>query len=211
MAQPARSKMLNSTDSPVEGTHTVKVWDVSVRVFHWSTAALVFVAYFTTGGARAVHFDAGYIVLGLAILRIIWGLIGSHHARFTSFVRGPREVLAYLRSLHVGQARRYLGHNPAGAAMIVLILMLLIIVPVSGWLSTTDAYFGVPWVDHLHHMSGNLLMILVGVHVCGVIVSSYLHRENLLLAMITGRKRRVLATEAQGEHQFASFARGNLR
>lgn len=190
--------------------HTVKVWDGFVRTFHWTTAGLVFLAYFTTDGPRVVHFDAGYAVFALALLRLMWGLVGPPYARFSSFVRGPRDVVAYLQSLREGHPRRYLGHNPAGAAMIVIILLLLVIVPVSGWLSTTDAYFGVPWVDHLHHMSGHLLMILVGVHVAGVVVSSWLHRENLIIGMITGRKQRFLRCEIQGEDRATFVARGGL-
>jgi cytochrome b len=97
-------------------------------------------------------------------------------------------VLRYLTLLQAGRAPRHLGHNPAGGAMIVALLGLLIIVSISGWLSQTDAYFGVPWVDHLHHISAYLLLGLIGLHVVGVIISSWLHRENLVLAMITGRK-----------------------
>ena len=187
-----------------EGTHTIPVWDPFVRLFHWSTAALVLTSYFTTDGPRAVHFATGYAVFGLVVLRLIWGMIGSRHARFGDFVRGPREVAGYLRSLSRGEPEPYLGHNPAGGAMVVIILLLLILVPISGWLSQTDAFFGVPWVDHLHHISGHLLIILAGVHVCGVLLSSYLHRENLILAMMTGRK----ANQVQGEHGSATLARG---
>lgn len=194
-----------------EGAHTVAVWDPFVRLFHWSTAVLVLTAYFTTDGPREVHFAAGYAVFGLVTLRLLWGVVGSRHARFHSFVRGPQEVLGYLRSLWEGRPEPYVGHNPAGGAMVVVMLLLLMIVPVSGWLSQTDAFFGVPWVDHLHHMSGHLLIILAGVHVCGVLVSSYVHRENLILAMVIGRKPGHVADKVQGEHRSSALARGKAR
>lgn len=145
-------------------------------------------AFLTTDDARPLHEFAGYAVLVLVVARLVWGIVGTQHALFISFIAGPRAVLRYLVLLRYGRAPRHLGHNPAGGAMIVALLALLTIVAGSGWLSETDAYFGVPWVDHLHHISAHLLIGLVGLHVAGVIVSSWLHRENLVLAMITGRK-----------------------
>ncbi len=167
---------------------TVPVWDHFVRVFHWSLAILVLIGYFTTDDGRALHHLAGYAVLLLVAARIVWGVIGPQHARFANFVTGPRTVLAYLRALRSGRAPRHLGHNPAGGAMILVLLGFLVVVAGSGWLSETDAFFGVPWVDHLHHLSAHLLLVVIGLHVAGVVVSSWLHRENLLLAMPTGRK-----------------------
>lgn len=170
------------------GDPTIPVWDRFVRLFHWSTAGLILLTFLTTDDARWLHEFAGYAVLVLIAARIAWGFVGTHHARFVSFVAGPRAVVRYLLSLRDGRASRYLGHNPAGGAMIVALMLLLVIVSGSGWLSQTDAYFGVPWVDHLHHVSAHLLLGLIGLHVGGVIVSSWLHRENLVLAMMTGRK-----------------------
>ncbi|MGH7153726.1 MAG: cytochrome b/b6 domain-containing protein [Acetobacteraceae bacterium] len=165
------------------------VWDRFVRLFHWSIVALVLLAWSTTDGPRAVHEDAGYAVLVLVALRLAWGLMGTPYARFVGFVHRPRTVMRYLTALCEGRAPRYLGHNPAGGAMIVVLLTLLVVASGSGWMSQTDAWFGVPWVDRLHHVSSHLLIIMAGIHVAGVIVSSWLHRENLVLAMITGRKR----------------------
>jgi len=167
---------------------TVPVWDRFVRLFHWGTAGLVLLAFLTTDDARRLHELTGYAVLGLIAARVVWGIVGTRHALFISFIAGPRAVLRYLMLLRDGRAPRHLGHNPAGAAMIVVLLVLLAIVSGSGWLSETDAYFGVPWVDHLHHISAHLLLGLIGLHIAGVVVSSWLHRENLVLAMITGRK-----------------------
>lgn len=164
------------------------VWDPFVRIFHWCTVGLVVVAFFSDAD-RAVHDTAGYAVLALVLARIAWGLVGSAHARFSDFIAPPGRILAYLRDIPAGRARRYIGHNPAGGAMIVALLTLLLVTVGSGWLSETDAFFGISWVSRLHDRSAYLLLALVGLHVLGVVVSSVLHRENLLLAMITGRKQ----------------------
>jgi cytochrome b len=179
---PNRSAWIDAYDA------SVPVWDRFVRVFHWATAVLVLIAYLTTDDARALHEMAGYAVLALVSARVVWGLIGTRHARFVNFVAGPRAVMAYLSDLAHGRAPRYLGHNPAGGTMIVVLLALVLVVAGSGWLSETDAFFGVPWVDHLHHISAHVLLVLIGLHVAGVAISSWLHRENLVLAMLTGRK-----------------------
>jgi cytochrome b len=168
------------------------VWDPFVRIFHWCTVGLVAVA-FVSDASRPVHDTAGYLVLTLVLVRLTWGLVGSQHARFSDFLVSPGRILGYLRDLATGRARRFLGHNPAGGAMIVALLALLLITAVSGWLSETDAYFGVSWVSHLHHRAAHILLVLAGLHIVGVAVSSLLHRENLLVAMITGRKRTELA------------------
>jgi cytochrome b len=173
--------------TPVMTDRPVRVWDPFVRLFHWGTVAL-FATAFLSSDSQWLHQPAGYISLGLVLLRLVWGLVGSRHARFSDFVTHPRTVLAYLQDLRHGRARRYLGHNPAGGAMVVVLLAMLVIVGVSGWMTTTDMFFGVSWVDHLHHRAAHLLLILVGLHLAGVVISSLLHRENLIRAMVTGRK-----------------------
>jgi len=165
----------------------VRVWDRFVRLFHWGTVAL-FATAFLSPDDKALHEPVGYVLLALVMLRIGWGFVGPRHARFTNFLASPAAVLRYLRLLRQGRAPRYLGHNPAGGMMIVLLLVMLVVVAGSGWMTETDRWFGVPWVDHLHHISAKLLLVLVGLHLTGVIVSSGLHRENLVRAMITGRK-----------------------
>ena len=166
---------------------TIPVWDRFVRVFHWTTVTL-FATVFLTAHIQWIHQPLAYAILVLVLARVAWGFVGSRHARFTDFVRHPRTVRAYLTDLRHGRARRYLGHNPAGGAMVVAILVMLLVVIGSGWLSETNRFYGVPWVDHLHHISAHLLLLMIGVHVLGVLVASVQHRENLIRAMITGRK-----------------------
>jgi cytochrome b len=168
---------------------SVKVWDPFVRVFHWSLAILFLVAYATGDAIEKVHIAAGYAIAGLVAARIVWGFIGPRHARFSSFVRPPREVLGYLRDVALLRAPRYIGHNPAGGAMIIALLAALIGTAITGYMMTTDAYWGAKWVEEVHETLANLTMGLVVAHVLGVLVASFEHRENLVKAMITGRKR----------------------
>ena len=168
---------------------TVKVWDPFVRVFHWSLAALFLLAYATGDEVQNVHIAAGYAIAGLLALRIVWGLVGPCHARFSDFVRSPRAVLAYLRDVALLRAPRYLGHNPAGGAMVVALIVMLIGTCTTGYLMTTEAYWGSDALEEMHEVFANLTIGLVVVHVLGVLVASFEHRENLVKAMISGRKR----------------------
>ena len=168
---------------------TIKVWDRFVRVFHWSLATLFLVAYATGDEVEKVHIAAGYAIAGLVGARILWGFIGPPHARFSSFVRRPREVFEYLRDVALLRAPRYIGHNPAGGAMILALLAMLIGISITGYMMTTDAYWGAKWVEEVHETLANLTIGLVVIHVLGVLVASFEHRENLIKSMITGRKR----------------------
>ncbi len=180
----ARSGAIDRTPAAA----TVRVWDPLVRIFHWSLVTSFAVAWFAEEG-EWLHEWAGYIVLGLVGFRILWGFIGPEHARFTSFVPSPAQALAYLRDMVMLRARRHLGHNPAGGAMIVMLLAMLLLTSGSGWLMITDAFWGVEWVEELHETVANLTVVLIFAHVAGVVISSLAHRENLVKAMVTGRKR----------------------
>jgi cytochrome b len=165
----------------------VRVWDPLVRLFHWSLAAAFAIAFLSEEGER-LHDAAGYVVLGLIGFRLVWGLVGSEHARFTDFVPSPRRLVGYLAGLVRGRPERYLGHNPAGGVMILLLLTAVLVTAGSGWLMTTDRFWGTEWVEELHEGAAYAALALVGAHVLGVLVSSLLHHENLVRAMITGRK-----------------------
>ncbi len=169
---------------------TVKVWDPFVRVFHWSLATLFLVAYLTADEIEKVHIAAGYTIAALVALRIVWGFVGPAHARFSNFVHSPRATLSYLRDVALLRAPRYIGHNPAGGAMIVGLLVTLTGTCITGYMMTTEAYWGAKTVEEIHEVLANLTVGLVIFHVLGVLVASFEHRENLVKAMITGRKRR---------------------
>ena len=169
---------------------TVKVWDPFVRVFHWSLATLLLLAYVTGDEMEQVHIAAGYTIAGLLALRIVWGFVGPAHARFSDFVRSPGAVLGYLRDVVLFRAPRYLGHNPAGGAMIIALLVMLVATSITGIMMTTDAFWGAKWIEEIHAAFANLTVGLIVFHVIGVLFSSFEHGENLVKSMITGRKRR---------------------
>lgn len=168
---------------------TIKVWDLFIRVFHWSLVALFATAYLTGDEIERVHIAAGYAIAGLLVLRIVWGFIGPPHARFANFVRSPRAAVGYLRAAVRLQPRRYIGHNPAGALMVVTLISMLAMTCVTGYLMTTDAYWGSKLVEDVHGALANGTVALVVLHVLGVLAASLEHRENLAKSMFTGRKR----------------------
>ncbi|OSQ48286.1 cytochrome b/b6 domain-containing protein [Thalassospira alkalitolerans] len=171
-------------------TAAVKVWDPMVRIFHWGLATSFVVAWVTGDEWDALHHWAGYAAAGLIAFRLIWGVIGSRYARFTQFIQSPSKTIAYLKDIVTGRENRYLGHNPAGAAMILALLAAMAGCALTGWMYTTDAYWGVNWVEQTHKFLANALLALVLLHLGGVLLASMRHHENLIRAMITGRKRR---------------------
>jgi len=170
-------------------TERVRVWDGFVRLFHWSLVAGIATAWLTADGPKLLHQGVGYAIAGLVALRVVWGLIGPRHARFADFIRGPRAVLAHLRDLRAGRGRRHLGHNPAGGAMILALLMTVAGTALTGWLQTTDAFWGSSAMEEVHEALATLILALAGLHVAGVLVESLRHHENLVLSMLTGTKR----------------------
>ncbi|MBS0571540.1 MAG: cytochrome b/b6 domain-containing protein [Proteobacteria bacterium] len=170
-------------------TGTVRVWDPFVRIFHWTLVSAFFGAYLLGEDGGTVHQWLGYTVLGLVALRIVWGVIGTPHARFANFIPSPRRLLAYAKDLAARREARHLGHNPAGAVMIVALLLTVAATGITGWLQTTDAFWGSQVMEDVHEVFANTMLALIGLHVAGVLYSSLRHRENLVRAMFTGRKR----------------------
>ena len=167
---------------------TVKVWDPVVRVLHWSLAIVV-LANFVNEGGDPPHHWLGYAALALIGARFVWGWIGSAHARFSDWVRGPRAVGVYLSERLSGRSRRQLGHNPGAAVMMVALLAGVTLVGVTGWLQTTDWFFGEQWLETLHEVLAWTILVMVGLHVVAAIAESIHYRENLIASMIHGRKR----------------------
>jgi cytochrome b len=168
----------------------VAVWDLPLRVSHWTLAVSVPLAWLTANIFDTVHEIAGYTALGVVAFRIVWGFAGSRYARFAHFLRRPVTVARYLwRLVTRGRTGRYIGHNPAGAAMAVALLLLTAISCISGWMQITERWFGVEWVERLHAWSSHAVLVFAVVHVLAVLLMCVLQRENLVMAMITGRKR----------------------
>lgn len=208
----------------------IQVWDPLVRLSHWTLVIAFFTAYFTEDDFLTQHVWAGYVVGIIICVRLLWGFIGTKHARFADFVRPPATIFRFLRNHLTHRTKPYLGHNPAGGIMIVALLVSLAGVvssglvlyaiekqagPLAGWvadntstpmpslIATANANGNErngrqehehdareEFWEEFHEVFTNLTLLLIGLHVAGVVLSSYLDRENLILAMITGRKRR---------------------
>jgi cytochrome b len=208
------------TSKPLRVANEVRVWDPLVRIFHWSLVAAFAIAWLTGDEESRPHELAGYAILGLVLVRIVWGFIGTRYARFSDFVYRPSTVLGYAREMLAGKPRHYLGHNPLGGMMVLALLVSLLAAGVTG-LALQGAEQGTGplasltagttvtmpsliakavadddeedegkeeiW-EELHEIFANLTLLLVALHIAGVIIGSLMHRENLVRAMLTGRK-----------------------
>jgi cytochrome b len=138
---------------------------------------------------QSLHQPIGYAILALVAARIVWGFIGSRHARFSDFLRSPPATLAHLRGLLTATAPRVLGHNPLAGVMILALPAMLLATGASGWLMTTGTFRSAEWLEELHEALASLTLALVGLHILAVLVMSAVDGENLVRAMISGRKR----------------------
>ena len=178
----------------------IKVWDLPLRIFHWLLVAGFVIAYLTEDDLLTVHVWAGYLVFGLLLFRLVWGFIGNDYARFSNFLCSPVKSVVYVKEVVALKSKRYLGHNPAGAAMILLLLISLLLTTLTGF-----AVYGADqgagplaniigsrneklW-EEAHEFLANLTLVLVFVHIAGVVVESFIHRENLAKAMWHGYKK----------------------
>lgn len=185
----------------------IRVWDPLVRLFHWGLVLSFAVAYLVEDDWLPVHIVAGYLILGMLTFRLVWGLVGTRHARFNDFVRGPSTVFAYLKAMFAHQARRHIGHNPAGGAMVIALLLCLLATGLSGMAVYGYQEFMGPFagllselpnsvgrgIEAVHEVLANLTMLLVATHIAGVLLASIQHRENLVHSMITGCKRKEIS------------------
>ena len=191
----------------MQSENKIKVWDPLVRVFHWTLVSAFFIAYFTEEDFLSLHVWAGYTVLAAILIRLVWGFVGSRHAKFSDFVTSPRVAFTYLKDTLMLKAKRYIGHNPAGGLMIIAILVSLLITTVTGiavygaeehagpmatWFSQNTELWESVW-EETHEFFANFTLFLVIVHVGGVMVESLIHKENLVKAMWDGLKRRELS------------------
>ena len=187
-------------------TTEIKVWDPLIRTGHWLLATAVIIAWFVDEPLW-LHTWLGYIAIALILVRIVWGFVGPDYARFASFVRGPRVTFSYFADLIRFSSKRYLGHSPAGAVMIVALLVMVTVTAVTGMASLAATRGEGPlagiitkveraneedqelFIEEVHETAANVTMVLVLLHIAGIALASVAHRENLVAAMITGRKR----------------------
>jgi cytochrome b len=168
---------------------SVRVWDPAVRAFHWGLATSTLVAWLTSDEWKSAHIWVGYLATALVAFRIVWGFIGSPAARFRSFLHAPVEVVRYIADMATSREKRYLGHNPAGGMMIIALIVTVFLLCVTGWMQTLDRFWGDEWLEEVHELLADGLLVLIAAHVAGVLMASWRHRENLVLAMLSGWKR----------------------
>ena len=177
----------------------VNVWDLPLRIFHWLLVAGFVVAYLTEDELLTVHVWAGYLVFGLLLFRLVWGFIGNNYARFSNFLCNPIQSIVYIKDLVAFKSKRYVGHNPAGAAMIILLLLALLMTVITGFAvygadkaAGPLAFIGSSnekmW-EEVHEFFANVTVILVIAHIIGVAIESFIHRENLAKSMWHGFKK----------------------
>ena len=216
------------------GKETVKVWDIFVRIFHWSLVVAFVIAYLTAEEENLLHIYSGYAVLGLITFRVFWGIVGTRYARFTNFIYSPFKVIRYLKSTLTGHPEYFLGHNPAGGYMVIALLTSLFVVTISGLkiyaieegrgplagentplvpienaYADRDEYedefefekeheypehenYGEDeeeYWEEIHEVSTNITLVLILLHIAGVFISCHVHKENLIKAMVTGKKK----------------------
>ena len=176
----------------------VAVWDGFVRTSHWVVFVGVVIAWFSHGGLLAAHRIAGYVVAAFIFARLAWGFVGGRYARFAGFVPHPARLVAYLGALLRRREPRFIGHNPAGGAMIVILLAALIAISTTGFLIDTPGWRDYRPLREWHAALSDVLMVLVIVHVLGVLYASVRHRENLVGSMFTGSKERRETDGASG-------------
>lgn len=195
--------LLSRDDTREPPSGMVRVWDPLVRLFHWGLAASFAIVFLTEDDLLAVHVWTGYAILGLIVVRLLWGFVGSRHARWPDFVKEPSEIIAYLKDAVRFRAARYLGHNPVGGAMAVALMVCLTATgltglavygaqELSGPLAPLLSDLSEEWahtLEEVHEVLANLTLLLVFLHLAGVALTSLQHRENLVRAMITGIKR----------------------
>ncbi len=182
--------------------NSIRVWDLPVRLFHWLLTLSILGLFITVQlGSEWMewHKRLGYVALGLVLFRVVWGFVGSHHARFATFVRKPSTVIAYAKSLRAGGAKQFLGHNPLGALSVIALLACVGFQAVSGLFANDDIDFQGPYASMvskawsnrltgLHKLNSDLLLILLGLHLAAIAYYVFFKRENLLKAIVTGEK-----------------------
>ena len=214
----------------MDNTRSIKVWDIAIRVFHWTLLGCYAIAFISSENIMKVHVIFGYIVLFLVLFRILYGFVGTKYARFSNFLYPPAQIVDYLKGLLIGRPKHYIGHNPAGGFMIVILLLSLLSLTLTGLKAygvkghgplakheisfMTNAFADSDdkenhdehdsrkrhskknnrtekdefW-EEVHETTAYFTLFLVSIHIMGVLVSSLVHRENLIKAMITGRKQ----------------------
>lgn len=166
------------------------VWDLFVRVFHWTLVGTVLLNQFVLEEGEPPHEWAGYLAAALVVARVVWGFIGSRHARFSDFFPTPSRLRRHVRAMRAGHPEHHWGHNPLGALMMFLLMGFVLALGVTGWMQGLDAFWGEEWLQELHEVLANALLMSAGLHAASAIVMGRIERTRLVKAMVTGVKER---------------------
>lgn len=167
-----------------------RVWDPFIRIFHWSLVTCVVLNQFVLEDGKTSHEWVGYTASALVLARVLWGFVGTRHARFSDFFPTPTRLLKHLQALQRGEIPHHEGHNPLGALMMLALMALVLALGATGWMQTTDAFFGEEWLMELHEALASGLLWAAGLHAAAAIVMGRLERVRLVRAMVTGLKQR---------------------
>jgi len=167
----------------------VMVWDIFVRIFHWSLVICVLLNQLVLEAGSTVHRLTGYVAVVLVLARVVWGFVGSPYARFADFFPTPSRLILHVKALFQGQHLQYIGHNPLAALMMLGMMALVLSLGVTGWMQGTGAFFGEEWVIDLHELLADVLLVAACLHATAALVMGRLERVRLVRAMITGIKQ----------------------
>lgn len=178
-----------NTPTPAQPAAPARVWDLYVRLSHWALVACVLGNLFITEEGEQAHQLLGYAATGLVLARIVWGFIGSQHARFADFWPTPARVRQHLAALRRGQPPQHQGHNPLGALMMLALMAGVLALGLTGWMQTLDRFWGEPWLEEVHEVLANALLAAAGLHALAAVVMGRLEGTGLVRAMVTGVKQ----------------------
>lgn len=174
----------------VSSQNSRPVWDRFVRVFHWTLVGCVLLNQFVLEEGETPHEWTGYLAAALVVARIVWGFIGSRHARFADFFPTPARLRRHVQALRAGNAEHHWGHNPLGALMMLLLMTLVLALGITGWMQGTDRYFGEAWLQDLHELLAHALLLSASAHAAAALAMGRIERTRLVKAMVTGVKER---------------------
>lgn len=166
----------------------IYVWDLFVRIFHWTLVVSIFLNFWYTEGGELPHEILGYVAAGFVVVRFVWGFIGSPYARFSKWLASPRTVYLYLKNFRT--RKTYLSHNPIAGWMMIFLMMCVLSLALTGFMLGTDTFFGEPWIEETHEIISDVMMAAVGIHVLGALYESYHEKQNLVASMVHGYKNK---------------------
>jgi cytochrome b len=168
---------------------SILVWDFPVRVFHWLLVASFLGAWLTSDSEaqQMIHYAFGYTAVVLVLFRVVWGIVGTRYARFSQFIKGPAQTMQHIKALLTGNQHPGVGHNPAGALAMISLMVLIVLIGLTGYWSVKE-FLG-DFMSGAHETISNLALVVIAIHIAAAIIMSFMQKENLVRAMVTGKKQ----------------------